>query len=72
MRWVGPPALVGVDTPDPADLPPFERRLAEAILDALRVPSEPFDTSAASWDAVSARILSHLKPGSTPESGALR
>ncbi|QOY60222.1 glycosyltransferase family 4 protein [Thermophilibacter immobilis] len=72
LRWVAPPTLVGVDTPDPAELPSFERRLADAILDALRAPSEPFDTSAASWAAVSARILSHLKPGSTPESGALR
>ncbi len=60
MRWVEPPAMLAVDTPDPASLPAFERRLADAIVDAVASPREEFDTTHASWDMVVDRMLSHV------------
>ena len=52
--------MLAVDTPDPASLPAFERRLADAIVDAVASPREEFDTTHASWDMVVDRMLSHV------------
>ena len=57
VTWVAPPAMLDVDTPDPAALPAFERRLARAIEGALAAPTPVCDPSGVSWDACSARIL---------------
>ena len=60
MRWVEPPAMANVDTPDAATLPAFERRLADAIVEAVAAPRPVCDVHAASWDAVVGRMLAHL------------
>lgn len=58
VTYVEPPRMVGVDEPDPAALPAFERRLAAALADAIRAGApEPFDTTPLSWDALAARMI---------------
>ena len=57
VTWVTPPAMLDVDTPDPAALPAFEGRLAQAVEQALAAPTPVCDPSGVSWDACSARIL---------------
>ena len=57
MRWVEPPAMLAVDTPDPEALPAFGARLAEGLVDALAQPQATFDVTRASWDGVVARML---------------
>ena len=61
MRWVEPPTMLAVDTPDPAALPAFERRLAAGLVAALNAPAEPFDTTHASWDMVVDRMLGWVR-----------
>ena len=60
MRWVEPPSMLAVDTPDAASLPAFERRLARAITAAVRSSQAPFDVTHASWDMVVSRQLGLL------------
>lgn len=60
MRWVEPPTMLAVDTPDAASLPAFERRLARAITAAVRSSQAPFDVTHASWDMVVSRQLGLL------------
>lgn len=50
--YVEPPRMLGVDEPDPAALPAFERRLARAVEEALALPPRPCDTSGLSWEHV--------------------
>ncbi len=57
VTWAAPPAMLDVDTPDPAALPAFEERLARAVEQALAAPTPVCDPSGVSWDACSARIL---------------
>ena len=56
-----PPAMLDVDTPDPAALPAFEERLARAIEHALAAPTPVCDPVGVSWGACSARILEVAK-----------
>lgn len=63
MIWVEPPAMERVDTPDPASLPDFERRLSMAIMQAIREPRADFNVEHASWDMVVSRMLSVLSDG---------
>ena len=57
VRYVAMPRMLDIDTPDPADLPAFERRLAAALRDALAMPRCACDASRATWDNVSRRIV---------------
>lgn len=59
--WVEPPRMQSVDEPLPEDLPAFERRLAEALLQALRMPPAVCDTTPLAWEHVSARIADVLQ-----------
>lgn len=49
VTWVAPPRMTDVDTPEAADLPLFERALADAIAQALAAPPSTFEPSAVSW-----------------------
>ena len=49
--------MTDVDTPVAADLPLFERALADAIAQALAAPPSTFEPSAVSWEACLGRIL---------------
>ena len=60
VAYVGLPALVSIDEPDPAALPAFEARLARAIERALVEPARPCDVSGASWERVTERIVAAL------------
>lgn len=57
VTWVASPRMTDVDTPVAADLPLFERALADAIARALAAPPSTFEPSAVSWEACLARIL---------------
>lgn len=57
VTWVASPRMTDVDTPVAADLPLFERALADAIAQALAAPPSTFEPSAVSWEACLARIL---------------
>ena len=57
VTWVAPPRMTDVDTPEAADLPLFERALADAIAQALAAPPSTFEPSAVSWEACLGRIL---------------
>ena len=57
VTWVAPPRMTDVDTPVAADLPLFERALADAIALALAAPPSTFEPSAVSWEACLGRIL---------------
>lgn len=57
VTWVAPPRMMDVDTPVAADLPLFERALADAIAQALAAPPSTFEPSAVSWEACLGRIL---------------
>ena len=57
VTWVASPRMTDVDTPVAADLPLFERALADAIAQALAAPLSTFEPSAVSWEACLARIL---------------
>ena len=57
VTWVASPRMTDVDTPVAADLPLFERALADAIARALAAPPSTFEPSAVSWKACLARIL---------------
>lgn len=59
IEFVQPPRMEGVDEPDRCDLPAFEMRLADAIERALRAGrlAQPFDVSALSWEALTARAV---------------
>ena len=61
VTWLAPPAMLDVDTPDPAALPAFEERLARAIETSLAAPTPVCDATGVSWDACSARILEVAK-----------
>ncbi len=57
VTWVASPRMTDVDTPEAADLPLFERALADAIAQALAAPPSTFEPSAVSWEACLGRIL---------------
>ena len=50
-------AELAVDLPDPADLPAFEARLADAIERALALPAHQCDVSGLSWERLTERVL---------------
>ena len=49
-----------VDVPVEADLPAFERRLANELAASLAEPAQRCDTTALSWDALAARLVDDL------------
>lgn len=55
--FVEPPRMRNTDEPEPADLPAFERRLADALAQAIKVPARTCDTTGLSWDALARRIV---------------
>lgn len=55
--YVEPPRMHDVDRPDPADLPAFEARLADAIERALALPAHQCDVSGLSWERLTERVL---------------
>ena len=55
--YVEPPHMHDVDKPDPADLPAFEARLADAIERALALPAHQCDVSGLSWERLTDRVL---------------
>lgn len=57
VTWVASPRMTDVDTPVAADLPLFERALADAVAQALAAPPSTFEPSAVSWEACLGRIL---------------
>ena len=54
--------IQGVDVPVPEDLPAFEQRLSDALLEQLQAAAERplggtgFDATAVSWDSLAARM----------------
>lgn len=63
VSFVEPPRIKGVDVPVPEDLPAFERRLSEALLEQLQAAAaQPlggtgFDATAVSWDSLAACMV---------------
>ena len=55
--YVEPPRMHDVDKPDPADLPAFEARLADAIERAFALPAHQCDVSGLSWERLTERVL---------------
>ena len=60
VRYVGLPRMEEVDAPVEADLPAFERRLANELAASLAEPAQRCDTTALSWDALAARLVDDL------------
>lgn len=58
--YVKPPRLTDTDSALPEDLPAFERRLAKALAEALKMPPTQIDTSALSWDGLVQRLLASV------------
>ena len=63
VSFVEPPRIQGVDVPVPEDLPAFEQRLSDALLEQLQAAAERplegtgFDATAVSWDSLAARMV---------------
>ena len=63
VSFVEPPRIEGVDVPVPEDLPAFEQRLSDALLEQLQAAAERplegtgFDATAVSWDSLAARMV---------------
>lgn len=60
VRFVKPPRMLDVDTPAPEDLPAFETRLRDAIVESLACAHAPADVTALTWSALCRRILEHV------------
>lgn len=66
VSFVEPPRIQGVDVPVPEDLPAFEQRLSDALLEDLQAAAERplegtgFDATAVSWDSLAARMVALL------------
>lgn len=62
VSFVEPPRIKRVDVPVPEDLPAFEQRLSDALLEQLQAAAERplegtgFDATAVSWDSLAARM----------------
>ena len=62
VSFVEPPRIEGVDVPVPEDLPAFEQRLSDALLEQLQAAAaQPLegtglDATAVSWDSLAARM----------------
>ena len=62
VSFVEPPRIEGVDVSVPEDLPAFEQRLSDALLEQLQAAAaQPlegtgFDATAVSWDSLAARM----------------
>ena len=62
VSFVEPPRIEGVDVPVPEDLPAFERRLSDALLEQLEAAAASplegtgFDATAVSWGSLAARM----------------
>lgn len=60
VSFVEPPRIKGVDVPVPEDLPAFEQRLSDALLEQLEAAAASplegtgFDATAVSWDSLAA------------------
>ena len=58
IRYVEPPAMEYADEPDRKALPAFEKRLAEALDEAVQAPKNaPADASRISFGGIAARVL---------------
>lgn len=55
--YVEAPAMRNADEPVPESLPAFEKRLANALEQALFAPHAPCDVTGLSWDALAERML---------------
>lgn len=62
VSFVEPPRIQGVDVPVPEDLPAFEQRLSDALLEQLQAAAERplegtgFDATAVSWGSLAVRM----------------
>ena len=62
VSFVEPPRIKGVDVPVSEDLPAFEQRLSDALLEQLEAAAASplqgtgFDATAVSWDSLAARM----------------
>lgn len=62
VSFVEPPRIESVDVPVLEDLPAFEQRLSDALLEQLQAAAERplegtgFDATAVSWDSLAARM----------------
>lgn len=60
--FVAPPQMQNEDAPVPEALEPFERQLAEAILQSVNVsPEDPARVQKLSWDGLAANLLELVK-----------
>lgn len=59
--YVPLPPLHDVDEPDPAAIPAFETRLADAIERALALPPNTCDTTSLTWERLVERVLGVVK-----------
>ncbi len=55
--WVAPPRMKAVDEPIEEDLPAFERRLADAVVECLAMPSRPACVNSLSWKSLTERFV---------------
>lgn len=60
IAYVELPAMESIDTPVAQEVPAFERRLAESIMDQLKTTAQPYDCSGASWQALTERMVGQL------------
>ena len=64
VAFIDLPRMIGVDEPDPADLPAFAERVKAGILEAASLPPCTLDLSALSWRGL-ARRVGELLEGAT-------
>ncbi|MDO4552129.1 MAG: glycosyltransferase family 4 protein [Bacillota bacterium] len=70
VRFLPPPPMLDVDSPDPAALPAFERNLAQRIQEALSAPPSPLpQLGRVSWEGVARAVLrtASLPTSSVPD-----
>ena len=56
VAFIDLPRMIGVDEPDPADLPAFAERVKAGILEAASLPPCTLDLSALSWRGLARRV----------------
>ena len=68
VAFIDLPRMIGVDEPDPADLPAFAERVKAGILEAASLPPCTLDLSALSWRGLARRVGELLEGARCPES----
>ena len=61
VRYVGLPRMKEVDVPFAADLPAFERRLADELAASLAESARGCDPCNLSWDGLARRLLDEFR-----------